>query len=364
MYDHEIINRSLDYTRAAVGEAIEALIHEKREIAGAYTPLYDLLADYPFRRGKSLRPTMCISMARAVGGHGHLALTASSALELYHNAFLIHDDLEDGSESRRGKGTLHELVGVPRAVNVGDATNVLAVSLLVKNLTVIGVTRALQVLHEIENMARQSVEGQAMELDWVATNAVNLTDDDYFRMCVKKTCWYSFITPCRIGYIVGSSFAREEDMEEHLAAITRFGMALGIAFQIQDDLLNLEGDLDAYGKEIGGDIYEGKRTLMMNHVLAYAGGRTAEIQELLSIPRRDKTPDDIAFVLEEMERAGSFEHARAIARTQASKAAELLENMTFLRERTPIRPGEDWEVDVVSRSFLRELVNYVVDRNL
>lgn len=364
MYDAEIINRSLDYTRTAVAEAIESLIEEKRRVPGAYTPLYDLLADYPFRRGKSLRPTMCVSMARAVGGYGHLALTASSALELYHNAFLIHDDLEDGSESRRGKDTLHELVGVPRAVNVGDATNVLAVSLLVDNLTVVGVTRALQVIHEIENMARQSVEGQAMELDWVATNPVDLTDEDYFRMCVKKTCWYSFITPCRIGYIVGSPAAREESMQGHLAAITHFGMALGIAFQIQDDLLNLEGDVDEYGKEIGGDIFEGKRTLMMNHVLAHAGGHSERIQEILALPRRQKTREHVAYILQQMERVGSFDHARTIARRQSSRAAKLLGDMDFLQDATPLRPGENWEVDDVSRAFLRELVNYVVDRSL
>ncbi len=364
MYDRDVINQALDYTRLSVAETLKALIEAKRSVAGAYTPLYDLLADYPFRKGKALRPTMCISMARAVGGFGHLALTTSAALELYHNAFLIHDDLEDGSEWRRGKDTLHELVGVPRAVNVGDATNVLAVSLLVENLAVVGVTKALHVLHEIEHMARQSVEGQAMELDWVATNAHDLDDQDYFRMCVKKTCWYSFITPCRLGYIVGTSASREEDMEAHLSAITRFGMALGIAFQIQDDLLNLEGELDRYGKEIGGDIYEGKRTMMMNHVLANSGGAAQRILEILSLPRREKTSEHIAFVLDQMERAGSFDHARAVARQQAGRAAELLAQMVFLVQETPVRTGERWEVDVVGRRFLHELVKYVVDRNV
>jgi len=79
--------------------------------------------------------------------------------------------------------------------------------------------------HEIEFMARQSVEGQAMELDWIAGNAKSLTDRDYFRMCVKKTCWYTFISPCRIGLIVGQPSSNKEDLIEPLANLTRFGMA-------------------------------------------------------------------------------------------------------------------------------------------
>lgn len=364
MYDRTIINEALGYTRSTVAETIEALIARQREAPGAYAPLYDLLADYPFRTGKSLRPTMCISVARAAGGLGHHALTASAALELYHNAFLIHDDLEDGSESRRGKDTLHELVGIPRAVNVGDATNVLAVSLLVDNLTVVGVTKALHVLHEIEHMARQSVEGQAMELDWVATNASSLGDEDYFRMCVKKTCWYSFITPSRIGYITGCPTTRPEVLDEPLAELTRFGMALGIAFQIKDDLLNLEGEHTVYGKEIAGDIYEGKRTLMMNHVLAHSGEASERILQILSRPRAEKRQEDATFVLEQMRECGSIDHARAIAQRLAQEAAERLDALTFLAETTPVRPGERWSAEVVDRRFLRELVNYVVHRDV
>jgi geranylgeranyl diphosphate synthase type II len=363
-FDRGIINRALDYTRRRVAGAIEDLIRRKRSEPGAYERLYDLLSDYPFRSGKSLRPTICTSVARAVGGYGHLALTSSAALELYHNAFLIHDDVEDGSERRRGRGTLHELVGLPRAVNAGDATNVLAVSLLLENLAVVGVAKALNVLHEIEHMARQSVEGQALELDWVASNAFDLGDEDYFRMCIKKTCWYSFITPCRIGLIVGTPEASPHDLLAPLEELTRFGMAVGIAFQIQDDLLNLEGEMDRYGKEIAGDIFEGKRTLMLNHVCAHAGDSREAILRILALPRREKKPEQVAFILAEMERCGSLRHAKAIARREADRAAALLASLDFLEPVTSIRPGELWEVPEVDCRFLVELVHYVVSRNL
>ncbi|MGB5294851.1 MAG: polyprenyl synthetase family protein [Thermoanaerobaculia bacterium] len=363
-FDKEIINEALDITRDTVSVTIEKVLLARRQAPGAYRPLYELLSDYPFRIGKSLRPTICVSVARAVGGMGHAALVSSAALELYHNAFLIHDDVEDGSEKRRGKGTLHELVGLPRAVNAGDATNVLAVGMLLDNLEEVGVAKALHVLHEIEHMARQSVEGQAMELDWVATNAYDLGDADYFRMCIKKTCWYSFITPCRIGLIVGQSSAEPVDLLEPLEGLTRFGMSLGIAFQIQDDLLNLEGEVDRYGKEIGGDIFEGKRTVMLNHLLAHADANRDEVLRILSLPRPEKTVEQVEYILEEMRRCGSFDHARRIARREADKAAEILESLNFLAEKTPIRSGERWRTAVADRRFLRELVNYVIYRNL
>lgn len=363
-FDKTLINEALHNSRAAIVGQIKNFIETQRRVSGAYTPLYDLLTDYPFRAGKMLRPTICVSVARACGGMGHAALTAATALELYHNAFLIHDDIEDESESRRGKNTLHHMIGIPRAINVGDATNVLAVGLLLENLSVIGVSKTLNILHEIEFMARQSVEGQAMELDWVATNASHLTDQDYFTMCVKKTCWYSFITPCRIGLIVGQPAANPQDLVEPLAGLTRFGMVLGIAFQIQDDLLNLQGELETYGKEIGGDIYEGKRTLMLNHVIAHSGKASEEILNILALPRQKKRPEHVAFIREQMQQLGSIEHGWEVARSLAKKAAEIFDTLDFLHPETPIRPGEEWVSAVHDRRFLKELINYVIYRNL
>jgi len=365
MYDKNIINEAVHKSRLAVVKKIQEFVENKSYLSGAYKPLYDLLTDYPFRLGKMLRPTICVSVARAVGGMGHSALTSASALELYHNAFLIHDDIEDGSASRRGQGTLHQMIGIPRAINVGDATNVLAVGLLLENLSVIGVSKALDVLHEIEFMAQQSVEGQAMELDWIAMNSSNLTDQDYFKMCVKKTCWYSFITPCRIGLIVGHPSVSNQELVKNLGMITRFGMILGIAFQIQDDLLNLQGQIEAYGKEIGGDICEGKRTLMLNHVLAHSGQAASErILEILALPRENKSPEQLAFIVKQMRLCGSIEHGGEVARSLANQAAEIFDKLDFLQPATTLRPEEQWECPVHDRRFLKELINYVIYRNV
>jgi geranylgeranyl diphosphate synthase type II len=310
-----------------------------------------------------LRPTMCISAARAVGGAGHAALTVAAALELYHNAFLIHDDIEDGSESRRGKETLHRRVGVARAINAGDATNVMSVGLLLENLSIVGVAKALHMLHEVELMARQSAEGQAMELDWVATNAGRLTDQDYFVMCTKKTCWYSFITPMRTGLIAGWPAGGDADLGDALERITRFGMVLGIAFQVQDDLLNLRGEMESYGKEIHGDLYEGKRTLMLNHVLRTSDA-ASRVLAILAMTREEKTAEHIAFLYDEMQRCGSIEHGWSIARTYAERAGAMLASLEFIAPRTPLAPDEDWECEFADARFLRELVNFVVYRSV
>ena len=359
----DIINEALLYTRNAVLTQIEKLIEIKRGISGSYKELYTLLSDYPFRKGKALRPGLCIAVARASGGHAQAALVSSAALEMYHNAALIHDDCEDDSDLRRGKDTIHSMIGIPRAVNLGDATHVLALSFLLENLKSIGVAKSLYVMHEIENMARQSVEGQAMELDWIANRTFDLQDRDYLRMCVKKTCWYTFMTPCRIGYMVGTNNWNSEFAEKHLAQLTEFGMALGIAFQIQDDLLNLDGKLEAYGKEIGGDIYEGKRTIMLNHVIENSS-QADKIREIISKPRGEKTRDDIAFIMQNMTEYHSIDYGRKLAREYASKAGKILEKMDFLVPQSPLQQEENWECEVVDRRLIEELVNYVVERNL
>jgi geranylgeranyl diphosphate synthase type II len=364
-FDKTIINEALHSSRVAVGVKIKEFIDKKRNSEGAYDPLYDMLLDYPFRTGKMLRPTMCISVARAIGGMGQSAVTTAAALELYHNAFLIHDDIEDGSEARRGKDTLHQMIGIPRAINVGDATNVLAVGLLLENLSLLGVTKTLNVLQEIELMAQQSVEGQAMELDWVASNSSNLSDRDYFKMCVKKTCWYSFMTPCRIGAIVGNPSVKARELVEPLAMLSRFGMVLGVAFQIQDDLLNLQGDWKLYGKEIGGDIYEGKRTLMLNHAIAHTPPKySQQILDILALSREHKTPEQVAFIYQQMQDCGSIEHGWNIARNLATKSIEILDSMDFLQSETPLRPGEEGLSAVQDRRFLKELIEYVIYRNV
>ena len=168
---------------------------------------------------------------------------------------------------------------------MGDATNVLALELLLAQRRSLGVRKALLVLREVERMARESVEGQAIELGWIADERLDLDDRDYVRMAYKKTCWYTVIAPLRIGVICGSAAGAGPRRSTRDLSAHRLGFLAGIAFQIQDDLLNLEADETRYGKEIGGDLWEGKRTVMLLHFLRTARPR-ARARALRVLGRR------------------------------------------------------------------------------
>ena len=150
---------------------------------------------------------------------------------------------------------------------MGDATNILSVGVLLENVSTVGVRKALLVLREFERMARESVEGQAIELDWIAAGTFDLEDRDYVRMVYKKTCWYTVIAPLRIGVICGSPPGEGRPTDDELLDLVALGFHAGVAFQITDDVLNLVADEGAYGKESAGDLWEGKRTVMLLHFL-------------------------------------------------------------------------------------------------
>jgi geranylgeranyl diphosphate synthase type II len=242
--------------------------------------LYRLMLDYPLRAAKGLRPTLSIAACRALGGHIDDVLPSAAVFELFHNAFLIHDDVEDQSDTRRGAPTLHRAHGVPVAVNVGDAMLCLSLQPLLDNVERVGLGPALRILRLVARMTRESVEGQALELDWVRHRRWDLTDDDYVRMVEQKTGWYSFIAPLRAGAIAAGSDEACGD------ALAEFGRRLSVAFQITDDVLSLEGDRDVFGKDTDGDLWEGKRTLVLLHMMRSATPRERRTAaRILSRPR-------------------------------------------------------------------------------
>ena len=200
--------------------------------------LYDLISGQLSHVGKGLRPALCIATCRAFGGSIEQALPSAVTIELLHNAFLVHDDIEDGSLYRRNRPTLYIEEGVPIAVNVGDAMNAISIGSLTENIPVLGAELAYRIFHEAQHLVLQSVEGQALELGWTRDNFFDLTEDDYLRLVLKKTCWYTCIHPCRIGALIGTAGAVDADR------FNLFGFLLGAAFQIQDDILNLVGDRD------------------------------------------------------------------------------------------------------------------------
>src|SRR5829696_7894353 len=190
--------------------------------SGTSSSLFDLILDYPLRGGKALRPTLSIATCLGLGGRLEAILPTAATLELYHNAFLIHDDIEDESWWRRGRPTLHVDHGIPIAVNVGDAMLSLSLQPLLDNVERVGLGPALRILRAVAHMTRQTVDGQARELEWVRSNTWQLDDADYLAMVELKTSWYSFITPLQAGAIAASAgpacLAPLESLGRHLGA--------------------------------------------------------------------------------------------------------------------------------------------------
>jgi geranylgeranyl diphosphate synthase type II len=338
--DHPLVREVLDEYGELTRRRVQTYLTV--EEPGSY--LYELLADYPRRGGKMMRSSLCIAMARATGGSIDDALASAASIELMHNALLVHDDIEDASDERRGTPTLHALHGIPLALNAGDAMGLLSLRPLKENFHRLGLATGLRIFEETERVAWESAEGQALELGWTRDNRADLSDEDYLRMVMKKTCWLASVHPLRVGCLIGARGRLPLD------PLIRLGFFLGAAFQIQDDLLNLEPGVD-YGKDINGDLLEGKRTLMIIHALRRA--RPRERRELLAFldePRAGRSPARVAGVRLLMERTGALTHARSVARGLAGAA--LFEFDSYFRGFPDSR----------DLRFMRSLATWVLER--
>jgi len=336
-----VLTEYLAEVRGLVLEEIRLLVSGRR-YQGV---LYDLMLDYPLRAGKSLRPALCIATCRALGGRLEDVLRTAAVIELYHNAFLIHDDIEDGSRTRRGLPTLHAAHGVPVAINVGDAMLAVAMRPLLDNARVLGLGKALRILDLVCRMAIETVEGQALELDWTRRNRWDLRDVDYWHLVYKKTCWYTFVAPMLIGAIAANLPV------ERFLRLRKLAIYLGVAFQIQDDVLNLQAGPE-YGKDLADDLVEGKRTLLLLHALRTASpSHRARAEAILGRPPGDKSDEDLRFLRDLITATGGADHARAVASAVARKADAALDAVS------------GWMFPSTHLDFLRELVSYVVSRD-
>lgn len=302
------------------------------------------MRDYPARGGKGLRAALVLATCEALGGRQRDALNSAIAIELFHNAFLIHDDLQDDSFVRRGAPTMHRHLGPGIAVNVGNATNLLALRRVMDNARLLGSSAGELIAEETQRMMRHSIEGQAIELGWIHDNVCKLRPRDYLQMCLKKTSWYSFIYPMRVGAIVAQGRQPAE-------RFCRLGWYMGAAFQIQDDILNLTGDYQQYRKEIGGDLREGKRTLMLIQLLTVCNVRERRaLERYLATPRARRSGSDFLWVRRLMTRYGAIEFAQRAARQLAGAA--------LIQALVEFRAVPDSE----ARQFVFDLVMYVVKR--
>ena len=214
--------------------------------------------------GKRIRPILLLLACDAFGGNVQEALSAAAAVEMFHNFTLLHDDIMDNAAVRRGKPSVYARWGSNVAILSGDAMMIYAYQLL-RNVPEDKLARIMDIF---TSMALQVCEGQQYDMDFEERQKVSVVE--YMRMIELKTS-VLLARSAMIGAVLGD--ASEEDCRK----IYRYALELGLAFQLQDDLLDSYGTEEELGKKIGGDILEGKKTCLMLHAMSRADEHDREV---------------------------------------------------------------------------------------
>ena len=246
--------------------------------------------------GKRLRPLLVLFSSKAVGGNFSNAYNASVAVELLHNFTLVHDDIMDNADKRRGKLTLHKKYDTNTAILVGDSLLSVAYEQLLKDCN----GNSKQILSAFTKGLVDVCEGQSMDKDFETLKHVSIKE--YEIMIGKKTAAMVEMC-CKVGALLGGGSRKE------INSLANFGKSIGIAFQIQDDLLDITGNENEFGKFVGGDLVEGKKTFLFIKALEKAKGK--ELQTLKKVVRnKGIKPDQIKFYKSLYEKLGVLEDAR------------------------------------------------------
>lgn len=306
-------------------EMRQVLANDDGYLAGHYGMLgYHLgwmdqrLRPTQFDGGKRIRPVLCLLSCQAVGASVRRALPAAASLELLHNFSLIHDDIQDGSPTRRHRPTVWALWGRPQAINAGDAMFVLSrkalYGLLEQGVQPNDVLRAMACYDET---CLRLTEGQYLDMSF--EGRLDVSSDEYLIMIGGKTAAL-LEASLRIGAIVGGASVATEE------CLGRFGYALGLTFQVQDDILGIWGEEVLTGKSAQSDIATRKKSLPIVYALEHPETGQA-MRELYGRPLE---PADVQVVLTLLDKADARRHAEEIAQQQHARALAELEDSGVL----------------------------------
>lgn len=254
-----------------INQVIESLDWSK-EPKGLYEPIGYTLAS----GGKRIRPTLAMIASSLFGGKEEEVLPAALALEVFHNFTLLHDDVMDRAEVRRGRPTVHVKWNDNTAILSGDQMLIEAYKLL----SHVPTDKLPQVLQWFNTMATGICEGQQYDVDFEQKDEVSIAE--YMKMIELKTSVLLAYALKIGGYIAGANPAQ-------LESLYQFGLHIGLAFQIQDDILDVYGNPETFGKAIGGDICCNKKTFLLLTAFEKADPQSkAELQQWLAISNRNQ----------------------------------------------------------------------------
>jgi octaprenyl-diphosphate synthase len=255
--------------------------------------------------GKRLRPALLLMVCGALGYRGDQRFNLAAVVEFIHTATLLHDDVVDESDMRRGHATANAEFGNAASVLVGDFLYSRAFQMMV------GVAR-MRVLEILAETTNAIAEGEVLQL--INAGDADLDEAAYLNVIQRKTARL-FEAAARIGAVLGNAAPTVED------ALARYGMHLGTAFQLVDDILDYSGNADAIGKNVGDDLAEGKMTLPLIHALAHG---TAEEAAVIRHAIAGGGRTDFAPVVAALDRTGALAYARARAQAEVERAAACL----------------------------------------
>lgn len=284
--------------------------------------------------GKRMRPVLVLLGTHLYRNNIEDALPAAMAIEYFHNFSLIHDDMMDNAPLRRGKATIHEKYGPNTAVLSGDALLVYAYKFLAKVPE-----ESLKLILEIfSDTAIEVCEGQQLDMNF--ETQLEVKEEEYIWMIRQKTS-VVLAAGLQIGAIIGG--ASTEDSE----ALYQYALNLGLAFQIQDDILDCYGEADLVGKQIGGDILQNKKTILLIRALeASRKVNDSSLQNILSL-KNQSSADKIEQVLKKYDQYKILDSVKQTQESYIKKAKQYLESTTL--------PSKNKEV-------LYELIQYLIQR--
>jgi octaprenyl-diphosphate synthase len=292
--------------------------------------LVDLIARYILRqKGKKIRPLLVLLSAEAAGGITERTYRGAALVELLHTATLVHDDVVDNSDKRRGFWSVNAVFKNKASVLMGDY-------LLARGLMLATSGKDYDFLGVITDTVKRMAEGELLQIQ--KTRKLDIDEPTYFRVISDKTA--SLLeTCCQIGTLSAS------DNKEYYEAMKIYGESLGIAFQIRDDILDYEGSFSITGKPVGGDIKEKKITLPLIYSLDKVSG--AEAASIRKIIKKGNDKQKVKEVIDFVHRNDGIVYAYDTARKYSQKAKDALQ----------VFPQSE------SRTSLEQLVDFVIDRN-
>lgn len=301
------------YSAGVDGEIEKALDTVDPEI------LYDASKHLIKAGGKKIRPSLVCLSAEAVGGRMEGAIKTAAAMELIHTFSLIHDDIMDQDEMRRGRPSVHTLWGEPMAILAGDILFSLAFELVAQTHEEdVPSDRVIKALKTVVDACIKICEGQACDMGF--ENKFDVNESEYLNMIYKKTAAL-IAAATKSGAILGGG------NDQQVEALAEYGRLIGMAFQIQDDYLDVVSDAQQLGKPVGSDIVEGKMTLMVVHTLSQASAEDKEalIAILNNTSNNSNNDQKIEKAIKIFDKYGSIDYARDIALESVDKAKKLLD---------------------------------------